>query len=196
VTARHLSRARVIACVVVGGVLSASCGEERTTSPDLVFATPRALTVDCANPPADLEAELFVSGSRDPCPLTVDLAAGTTSGSCETTPGIVRTAVINWFVMRTSPLGATTRVVLAEAEKQVDLREEPEDDVALTYTDEDIIVRGCRDRTDDVIEGSLTQSVDGAVREVCDLDDDCANETDTACSNLGELCALADPLGA
>jgi hypothetical protein len=185
----------VLAAVWVAATIGTSCGDARSTSPDLVFATPRALTVDCANPPADLEAELFVSGNRDPCPLTVDIADGTTSGSCETTPGLVRTAVINWFVVRPSPLGASTRVLLAEAEQQVDLREEPEGDVALVFDDEDIVVRGCRDRTIDVIDGSNTQIVDGTEREVCDLDADCPNGTDVACSNLGELCAGTDPLG-
>ena len=187
-TSRQRLAASLAALVVAG------CGAPERAHADLVFSTPRALTVDCANPPADLAAELYVSGSRDPCPLEVDVAAGTTSGTCETTPGLVRTVVLVWFVTRPSPLGTATRVVLAEAIDQVDLREEPEDDVTVSFTDDDIVVRGCRDRTDDVIDGSLTQTVDGNAREVCDLDDDCANDTDAACSNLADLCAGGDPI--
>ncbi len=166
--------------VVLATAFIAGCGP-RSTPPTLVFPTPQALS-SCAQPPADLQARLWISGSRDPCFLEVDVDAGTTAGECETAPGIERRFTLDWFV----DVGGR-EIVLAQAQQDVDLSGE-QDDVALSFADDDVVVEDCLDMSVDSFEGSEVVDVDGAERPVCDLDDD-------GTDNLVELCAGSDPLG-
>ena len=45
--------------------------------------------MECHDAPA-IDARLWVSGSSEACPLEVDVEAGTTSGTCDVTPGVER----------------------------------------------------------------------------------------------------------
>ena len=162
-------------------VVVALAGCAPSTSPALVFRTPQAL-VACAQPPADLQARLWISGSRAPCFLDVDLDAGTTSGACETAPGIERRFTLDWFVDV-----AGREVVLAQAQKDVDLAGEQET-VSLDFVNDDVVVAGCFDMSVDSFNGSEVVDIDGVDRPVCDLDEDGAD-------NLTEVCAGDDPLG-
>ena len=158
--------------------LAAACGQ--SPSPTMVFPTPQML-VDCAQPPP-LQARLWISGSADPCLLAVDVAASIATGSCETAPGIVRRFTLDWFVDVRG-----REVLLAQAQKEVDLRNQQES-LTLTYAAEDIVVTGCLDMSVDSFNGAELVDVDGVLRPVCDLDDD-------GVDYLGEACAGNDPSG-
>ena len=78
-------------------------------------------------------------------------------------------------------------VLLAQAQKEVDLRDQQES-LTLTYAAEDIVVTGCLDMSVDSFNGAELVDVDGVLRPVCDLDDD-------GVDNLGEACSGNDPSG-
>jgi hypothetical protein len=160
-----------------------SCGEATASTSTLTFATPRALTVDCAQPPATLQARLWVSGSSDPCFLEVDVAAGSTSGDCEVAPGIKRRFTIDWFID-----DAGREVVLAQAQTELDLSRATKATAILTLAEDDIVNVGCKDMSVDSFAGADTVTVDGRAVPVCDVDAD--NE-----ANIVEVCAGGDPFG-
>jgi hypothetical protein len=161
------------------------------------MSIPNALALDCAAPPADLSAELWVSGNRDSCPMDVDLSAETTSGSCTVAPGRVRTVTLDWFVTRTAPGGVLPmRVLLAQAQGQIDLQDVSESEVTWSVTEDDIRLTQCLDMTEDPAGGASTVAFDGESRPVCDLNGSCGGVEAAACSNLGELCNGGDPLAA
>jgi hypothetical protein len=170
---------RELAIVVVVVVVAGGCAP--SSSPSLVFRTPQAL-VACAQPPEQLQARLWISGSSDPCLLAVDVAASTTSGECETAPGIVRRFTLDWFVDV-----AGREVVLAQAQQDVDLAGE-QASIDLVFADDDVKVAGCLDMSVDSFSGSEVVDVDGADRPVCDLDED-------GTDNLSEVCSGDDPIG-
>jgi hypothetical protein len=169
------------AVVAVGVALGMSaCGPAAVAS-SLVVAIPQAL-VDCASPPgAALQARLWVSGHDAPCALDVD--GDVASGNCAVTPGIERRVTIDWFVDRGGVV-----IVLAQAHRDVDLVGAA-DDVVVTFSDADYTTEACLDMSVDAFAGSPTVEVFGVPRAVCDLDGD--DE-----SNIVELCAGRDPLGA
>ena len=156
--------------VVVG--LVASCSP---ASPAMVFRNPQALTA-CAQKPANLQARLWISGSDAPCFLDVDVDAGTTSGACETAPGIKRRFTLDWFIDV-----AGRDVVLAQAQTEVDL-EGATEDVALDFKDDDVSAVACFDMSVDSFDGADSVDVEGRAVPVCDLDDD-------GVSNVDEVCA-------
>lgn len=154
------------------------------------FPAPQAL-VSCAALPDDLDAELWVSGNDEACDLEPG-DDGSVSGSCENFVAgrAVRTVTLDWFIVR-----GGVRVLLAQAQKEVDLTAVSSGEQTVAFTEDDIRVRGCFDMRDDQLDGSPTMLVNGAQRLVCDLDEDCpADLAVTDCSNLGEVCAGADPL--
>lgn len=182
--------------VVVGAPLvaallfAAGCGPGAPGALDdgVAFSLPQAL-VDCAAPPAGLDARMWVSGSAVPCDLEVSLDDGATTGACVVTPGRVRTLTIDWF----APSERGIDIVLAQAKKDIDLAQAEAASVALNIHPEDVATGNCRDMSNDQLEGALTVSFGGADVPVCDLDASCVDPLDPACSNLGELCAGADP---
>lgn len=149
-----------------------------------------ALPIECASPPADLEAVAWVSGSREPTPLEVDVAAGTTTGTLRVTTGAERRIVVDWFVEREG-----ARVLLGQAADTLDLTEPEAETVILEISPSEVQVSDCVDVTSDVSRvGSPTTAFDGEQRPPCDLDESCQGADEAACSNLGELCAGGDPL--
>ena len=166
----------------VGALLAlAACGPSSSPA-TLRFENPQALT-DCAAPPQDLQARLWISGTRDPCFLDVDVAAGTTSGACETAPGVKRRFTLDWFVDE-----GGREVVLAQARKELDLTQQEDAAVTLAIGADDVVTDGCRDMSVDSFDGTDTVDVDGRAVPVCDLDDD-------GVANVAEVCAGADPFG-
>jgi hypothetical protein len=171
-----MKRVVVVAALLSGG----ACGPAPVAS-GLTVARPQAL-IDCASPPGEaLQARLWVSGHEAPCALGVDDTGA--SGDCVVTPGIERRVTIDWFVDRGGVI-----IVLAQARTDVDLAGAT-GDVAITFTDADYVTEGCFDMSVDAFAGSPTVEVFGLPQPVCDLDGD--NE-----SNVVELCAGRDPLGA
>lgn len=178
-----------------------SCGPEGDDAPPMsvALATPQALQVECDNRPDDLQAELTITGNVNPCPLTVDLEAGTTTGTCPTSRGFVRTLTLDWFVLRTGPNGEAVRVVLAQARGELDFTGEAETPAMFAPAEpetatwsigaDDITVSSCVDVSEDQVNGSSTVEFQGASVPVCDLDDSCAAGTEPDCTNLGQLCA-------
>ena len=158
-------------------------------------STPQALSLDCAQIPTDLSAELWVSGNQSSCPMTVDIDNGTTSGTCQTVAGRIRTVTLDWFVMRDSPFdGTEVRVLLAQARGEVNLENTSETDASWSYTEDDIRITECLDMTNDAFEGETQVELNGQVRSVCDLDSSCGSTQAAGCSNLGEICIGEDPL--
>lgn len=183
------------AALFLVALASAACGGPPEGDVGLTaLGLPFALPVDCAQEPADLSAEAWVSGFREPTPLDVDLAAGTTSGEIDDVTVGDRTLVIDWYVERDLG-GAPVRVLLAQAESPLDLTAPETGSVEVTIAPDDVNVTECRDvRGDPTLAGSPTQTVGGVERPACDLDDSCAGSPAPECANLGELCAGADPL--
>ncbi len=179
-----------IACLLTG---LAGCGPSPASSSassseaggTLRFATPQALSA-CAEPPADLQARLWISGTSAPCSLDVDVAGGTTSGGCEVIPGIERRFTLDWFV--DVGVDGGREIVLAQAQKDVDLAGVNDDEITLAIEDDDIDTADCLDMSADQFNGAASVDVDGVARPVCDLDAD-------GDDNLAELCAGGDPLG-
>lgn len=165
---------------VLLAVLLAACAPAASPS-TMSLRTPRALT-SCAQPPAELQARLWISGSDVPCFLDVDVDKGTTTGACEAAPGIERRFTLDWFI----DVGGR-EVVLAQAQQDIDLSGQ-QDDVSLSVKDDDVVVDGCKDMSVDSFNGNDTVDVDGEDVPVCDLDGD-------GDANIVEVCAGGDPLG-
>lgn len=185
-------RAAVVRGLVILHAWLGLVGCAPATPDGAVLSLPRAL-VACAQPPANLAARMWVSGKDEPCPLDVDLAAGTTSGNCDVIPGRERVITVDWLV----PEDSAPEIVLAQAQQKIDLREAADADVDVTLANDDVRTADCRDMRDDQLDGAPTVTVGEREVPVCDLDDSCAgsaNPADPACSNLGELCAGHDPL--
>jgi hypothetical protein len=184
---KHLAFA--LACALLG-----ACGVEDDGTELAPMTLEFALPVDCAAPPADLEAVAWISGNQDPEPLQVDVDAGTTTGQLQVTRGLERRVVIDWFVTRAFG-GGDVRVVLGQARERLDLTEPTVTQVPLEIAPEDVDVTDCVDVTGDTSrQGVETVSFDGADRPVCDLDDSCAGSLAPECANVGEICAGEDPL--
>ena len=183
---------RFCASTTLAMMALAACGpgaDDTTAETPLRFDNPQALT-SCAAPPEGLAAELFVTGNRNPCPLTVDVAAGTTSGSCEVAPGRVRVLTLDWFADVVDGNDHVIRVLLAQARTEVDLTGDVEAEVSVTIDPDDVVTEGCLDVVADPA-GAETTAYDGAEVPPCDLDRSC--DDGGACSNLEELCAGDDP---
>jgi hypothetical protein len=161
-------------------VLAQACGPAPVGA-GLVVATPQGL-VDCASPPGgDLQARLWVSGHSAPCALEID--GDTATGDCVVTPGLERRVTIDWFIDRGGVV-----ILLAQASRDVDLTRATAD-VDLSFSDNDYVTTGCLDMSVDSFAGSPTVEVFNVQQPVCDLDDDGE-------SNVVEVCAGTDPLGA
>lgn len=183
----------LLAGLAVLAAVGAACGPPEPELALFEVAAPRALSA-CQNPPAtgELSAELWVSGQEESCPLDVDPADRSVSGSCTVTARAVRTLTLDWFTVE-----GGVRVLLAQAREELDLVAPASEEVMLAVTDEDVTVRDCVDVTgDDKVNGEATVVFGGAEVPVCDLDDSCAGAPadDEACANLGEVCAGEDPL--
>lgn len=174
--------------LVVGGALS--CGGEEAPEARAPLSLSFALPIECAAAPDDLEAVAWVSGTREPTPLAVDVDADSTSGSLRVTTGAERRIVIDWFVER-----AGTRVLLAQAVETLDLTRPEAETLVLEVSPSDVEVAACNDVRDDLARvGSATTTFEGGERPACDLDASCGASVDVSCANLGELCAGQDPL--
>lgn len=174
----------LVVCATLG------CGGEDAPEVRAPVSLPFALPIACASPPDDLAAVAWVSGSRAPTPLAVDVDAGSTSGSLRVTTGAERRIVIDWFVER-----AGTRVLLAQATKTLDLARPEAETLVLEVSPSEVNVTTCSDVRDDLARvGSPTTSFAGEERPACDLDASCGASADASCANLGELCAGTDPL--
>ncbi len=175
---------------IVLAALACGCAPiDDDTRANISLTTPRAL-LECAAPPTDMAARMWISGSGTPCDLEVDINGGTTGGSCSTRPGLVRTLTIDWF----TPRGGID-LVLAQARGALDLTTGDAAEAAFEVSDDDVVTADCLDMRDDQVDGSPVIEVNGAGVPVCDVDDSCAGG-DGACSNLGELCAETDPFDA
>jgi hypothetical protein len=154
---------------------------------DVELATPSALT-SCASPPAFV-ARLWVSGNSDPCPLTV--AGAKTSGACAAAAGRVRTFTLDWFIHDDAH---DVDLVLAQAQKKLDLTAPSSANATLAIADADIESDACLDMRADQVTGSPTELVAGQVVPVCDVDNSCAGAAASApCHNLDEVCGGGDP---
>lgn len=183
---RLLSTFALVALAAVMG-----CGPEEPPVGVVAFPAPQALD-SCANQPT-LLAQMWVSGNQDPC--TLDVAAdGSASGSCQVQARAERTLTVDWYVDSTFN-GSPVRVLMAQAQRTVDLREPESDTLDLAIAADDIVVRGCVDVTgDDKVTGLSEIAFNGATVGPCDLDASCSDPADEACSNLGEVCAGGDAL--
>lgn len=170
----------------VVALCAAGCAPAQV-DPTVSLVTPQALLV-CASAPV-FEARLWVSGAADPCPLEVDVDAGTTSGTCDVTPGAERTLTLDWFTIVDH--GGDFDLLLAQARGTLDLTT-PTDKAAFTVDDDDVKTDACLHMRDDTLDGAQVITVDGAEVPPCDVDESC-NGADGACTNLGELCASTDP---
>jgi hypothetical protein len=181
-----------LACACLGALLASACAPAEEDVQLTALGLPFALPIDCAQEPSDLAAEAWVSGFRDPEPLTVDLAAGTTTGEVSNVTVGDRTLIIDWYVERDFG-GATHRVLLAQAETALDLTAPETATVEVSISPDDVEVAECRDvRGDPTLAGSATQTVGGVDVPACDLDDSCAGSPAPECANLGELCVGED----
>jgi hypothetical protein len=169
----------------VGALLAAACAPADADA-HVSFALPQAF-LECAAPPPELQARLWVSGSAVPCDLTVDGAV--TSGTCTVTPGRLRTLTLDWYVVSDRGID----LLLAQAQEKLDLTQAAEPQVALELSSDDVRTGRCSDMRADQLEGSPTITLAGNEVPVCDVDDSCAGADELRCSNLGEVCAGADP---
>lgn len=177
------------AALALCGLLAACDAAEPAT---VAFANPQALQVDCPSAPGNLSARLWVSGYDEPFPLELDLGAGTTTGSVDIAPGVVRKLTLDWFV----PLGRSDEVdlVLAQAQGELSLIDNVQSTAELSLTEDAIVDTGCKDMRQDSFAGSATLRLDGSDVPVCDLDNSCAGGDPATCTNLLETCAGSDPL--
>lgn len=160
------------------------------SAPDVDVPTPTTLAASaCAFPAAQLKARLWISGSSKPCALTVD-ASGNTSGSCNATPGRVRTVTLDWFEHDDA---RDVDVVLAQAQKKVDLTSPQAASEPFTVVAADVHSDKCLDMTADQVNGRQTVDVKGSAEPVCDLDGSCG-AGGAKCTNLDEVCNGGDPL--
>lgn len=171
-------------------VALAACGGSEPAS--IRLDNPQALTVDCASPPTGLAARLWVSGYDEAFGLDFDAAAGTTTGTVEIAPGLVRKLTVDWYV----PLGRADGIDLLLAQARGDLplvdNVQPTTDFAIAT--DSILDVSCLDMHADSFAGSATVVLDGATVPVCDLDDSCSGGDPAACTNLIESCSGSDPL--
>lgn len=187
---RGLWRRSLVGALLALVAVGSACGGEETLDLSAPLTLPFALPIACAAPPTDLQAMAWVSGTREPTPLAVDLAANTTSGTVRVTTGAERRIVIDWFVERQG-----TRVLLAQATKTLDLTRPETETFVLDLSPSDVKVDTCMDVQGDLTRvGSPTMLFEGEPRPACDLDGSCGQAPDASCSNLGELCAGRDPL--
>jgi hypothetical protein len=167
----------------------AGCGAEHDPAlTPLTLAFPQALLTDCASPPSDLAAELWVSGVNESCALDVDVTTQSVTGVCTIPAGRDRTVTLDYFVERQG-----IRVLLAQARERLSLAN-AEAEMDWTVSEDDIDPLNCLDVTEDQLNGSDIQVIGGNARPVCDLDDSCQGTPATDCSNLGEICAGQNPL--
>ena len=179
---------RALSALLTCAAAALGCADDDVVT-QLSITTPRALLA-CAVVPADLQARMWISGSKVPCGLQVDVEAGTTTGSCDTRPGLVRTLTLDWFVPR-----ADIDLLLAQARVDVDLTQAAQAEAQVVIADEDIVTSGCLDATLDQLDGAPTIFVAGAEVPVCDVDNSCETASGP-CGNLEELCAASDPFDA
>ncbi len=181
---------RRVASVLV--LALASCGGGEPAS--IRFDNPRALTVDCASPPTGMAARLWVSGYDEPFGLTFDAAAGTTTGTADIAPGVVRKMTIDWYV----PLGRADGIdlVLAQAQGDLSLVDSARPTAEFAIAADAILDASCLDMRADSFAGSATVVLDGATVPLCDLDDSCSGGDPATCTNLIESCSGGDPLDA
>lgn len=168
--------------------VAAGCAPEADVS-DVVLPLPQALLA-CAQPPAELQARLWVSGSSTPCALAVDVAANSTTGSCATRPGRVRTLTLDWFTQ----LGGFD-LLLAQERSTVDLSKADSAQATFVVDDAKIVTTGCRDMTLDQVDGKDTVVLQANDVPVCDVDNSCAGGG-LLCSNLDEVCNGGDAFDA
>jgi hypothetical protein len=168
--------------------LASACGPDADAGAALTFSLPQAL-LSCASVP-ELSARMWVSGSSDPCALDVDVQAGTTSGTCDVTPGTERTLTLDWTTV-VDHAGEDFTLLLAQARGTLDLST-PKEKATFTVGEDDVVTTACRDMRTDTLEGAEVIDVDGVEVPPCDVDESCDGD-DGACTNLGELCASADP---
>ncbi|MCP4502533.1 MAG: hypothetical protein GY822_21490 [Deltaproteobacteria bacterium] len=168
---------------------SFACGVEADSALTPVsMSLPQALLTNCAFPPADLAAELWVSGVNESCALDVDVTGGSVSGVCTIPAGRDRTLTLDYFVVREG-----IRVLLAQVRERIALAN-AEAEMTWDISKDDVNPLECLDITDDQLNGSDIQVIGGSARPVCDLDDSCQGTPATDCSNLGEICAGENPL--
>ncbi len=177
-----------LAAALAACALTACAGELDADS--VTLQTPQALA--CAATP-DLQARLWISGSANPCALDVDLAAGTTTGSCNTRPGRKRTLTLDWFVHDDAH---DIDLILAQARDTLDLSNEQNAEEAFNVSDDQVSLFGCLDVSVDQVSGSETVHIDGNDVPVCDVDNSCNGAAGDGCTNLGELCGGGDPFDA
>ena len=177
------------AAVLVLLALAACAATEPAT---VMLENPAALTVDCASPPADLAARVWVSGYDGPFALSYDGAANTTTGTVDIAPGLVRTLTIDWFV----PLGRDDGLdlVLAQAQGELALVENVQPTAEYAIPADAISDGSCLDMRFDSFAGAAAVDLDGVTVPLCDLDDSCSGGDPAACTNLIETCAGSDPL--
>lgn len=158
----------------------------------LDVGNPRALTVDCASPPADLAARLWVSGYEGAFALSYDTATHTTTGTVDVAPGVVRKLTIDWFV----PLGRGDGLdlVLAQAQGELNLVDGVQPTAEYAVSAEAISDGACLDMRFDTFAGAATVDLDGVTVPLCDLDDSCSGGDPASCTNLIETCSGSDPL--
>lgn len=181
-----MTRCSLAVCLLAA---SACGGAEPAT---LTLDNPQALTIDCPSRPAELSARLWVSGYDEPFELVFDAGAGTTTGTAEIAPGVVRKLTIDWFV----PLGRADGVdlLLAQAQGDLPLVDNVQATAEFALEADAIVDTGCKDMRKDSFAGSPTIRLDGTDVPVCDLDDSCAGGDPAACTNLVESCRGSDPL--
>jgi hypothetical protein len=168
-----------------------ACADDTSGADTVELTNPQAL-VDCAAPPANMRARMWISGSDEPCELEVDLAGGKTTGTCDAKPGIERTLTIDWFV-RVEHNTVDLDLMLAQARGKLDLSK-PEEKATFTVKDDDVKSDTCLDMKPDTLNGADVVTIDGVEVPPCDVDDSCAGAAPSAaCSNIGEVCASTDP---
>lgn len=180
---------RVIGLLLVA--LAACAPSEPAT---IAIENPQALAVECAAPPADLTARLWVSGYDEPYPLSYDAAANTTSGTADIAPGLVRKLTIDWY----RPLGRDDglELVLAQAQGDLALVDDVQPTATFAMPAEAVSDGSCLDMRFDTFAGTPGVVLDGATVPLCDLDDSCSGGDPAACTNLVETCRGSDPLDA
>ncbi len=169
--------------------LLAACAAEPSV---IVLENPQALSVECAAPPADLAARLWVSGYDEAFALAYDAASNTTSGSADIAPGVVRKLTIDWY----RPLGREDGVelVLAQAQGELPLVDGATPAAEFAIGTDSINDTSCLDMRFDAFDGAGTVDLDGATVPLCDLDDSCSGGDPATCTNLIETCSGGDPL--
>lgn len=172
-------------------VLAASCA---AADPDATVQVSLRLPerVSCAAPPADIKAQLFVSGmAHRYCDLVVNADLSVTGECPNITARLDRVATLDYFIMDASapsPWGASNpyRLLLVQATKTLALSKPTSDEIEVAFTDADFVaVDQCRDApntSEDTGVGPLTVDDFATGASPCDVDNDTV-------SNVGEKCA-------